>query len=408
MSVRHAVCNAGRHRATRALASFAVAVLIGAAAVPAQAQPKPIRMGFFFDITGGGATAAEAAQFGAELAVREINAAGGIAGRQIETTVADTQTDPTIGVAEIKRLVLQQKVELVLGPLISQVLIAAAPVLNEAKIASIGSTGSELITPQLAPYYFSALVNAEAQAKAMVVQAVDVLKVKSAAILSDDGAQSKSFVASMKKEMAARGLAITGVQEYQYRATDMTPQLLALKRGNPETLLLFTSSGEDAGNALKSLGELGWKVKVTGNYSVATFAKAALDIAGKEAFRDVTGTNYRAFTYCEGGAKPQAFLDFVAKAKAYKPDLAARLSMQFASLLYESTYLLKAAVEANGGKTDGPAVAGWIEDNAGSFKGVLGTLSASKTSHFLIGVDALAAVYPDRVTEGGIQQRAGC
>jgi ABC-type branched-subunit amino acid transport system substrate-binding protein len=389
-------------------AGAALALALGAGAPEAVAQPRPMKIGLFFDVTGGGASAAEAAQFGAELAIRDINAAGGIAGRKLEVVTADTQTDATVGVGEIKRLALQEKVDIVLGPLISQVLIAAAPVLNEAKIASIGSTGSEQITPQLAPYYFSALVNAEAQAKAMTTQAADVLKAKSAAILSDSGAQAKSFVESIKKEMAARNLKVTGVQEYQYRATDMTPQLLALKRGNPDTLLLFTSSGEDAGNAVKSLAELGWKVRVTGNYSVATFAPTAVKIAGKEAFKDVTGTNYRAFTFCPGGERPKAFLDFVAKARAYKPEVAARLSMAFASLLYESAYLMKAAVEASGGKTDGPTVAAWIEENARNYKGMLGKLSASKTSHFLIGVEALATVYPDRLEDGVIQQRYGC
>jgi ABC-type branched-subunit amino acid transport system substrate-binding protein len=326
----------------------------------------------------------------------------------VQYIVADTQTDATIGVGEIKRLALQDKVDLVLGPLISQVLIAAAPVLNDAKIASIGSTGSELITPQLAPYYFSALVNAQAQAKAMVAQSADVLKAKSVAILSDNGAQAKSFVESIKTELATRNLRITGTQEYAYRATDMTPQLLALRRGSPDALLLFTSNGEDAGNALKSLDELGWKVKVTGNYSVGAFAATAVKIADKAAFEGVTGINYRAFTYCQGGEQPKAFLDFLAKAKAFKPAEAARLSMPFASLMYEGLFLMKAAVEANGGKTDGPSVASWIEDNAANYHGVLGTLSASKTSHFLIGVDSLTSVYPDRFGEGGIQQRTGC
>ena len=387
-------------------AALAAALLL--APLAAVAQPKPIKIGFFFDLTGGGATASEAAQFGASLAVSEINAAGGIGGRKVEYVIADTQTDATIGVGEIKRLVLQEKVDIVLGPLISQVLIAAAPVLNEAKIASIGSTGSELITPALAPYYFSALVNAEAQAKAMVAQSIDGLKAKSVAILSDNGAQAKSFVDSIKKELGARNLRITGTQEYAYRATDMTPQLLALRRGNPDTLLLFTSNGEDAGNALKSLDEVGWKVKVTGNYSVAAFAAVAVGVAGKEAFENVTGTNYRAFTYCDGGAKPQAYLDFVAKAKAFKPAEAARLSMPFASLMYEGTYLMKAAIEASGGKTDGPTIAAWIEANAKSYNGVLGALAATKDSHFLIGVDSLTAVHPARFGEGGIQQRLGC
>ena len=390
------------------IAAGAIAIALNFAPAEAWAQNEPIKLGQFVDLTGGGASAAEAAQFGSDVAIQEINAKGGIAGRKVETVVADTQTDATVGVGEMKRLVLQEKVNIIIGPVISQVLLAAAPVLNEAKISSIGGTGSEAITPAVAPYTFSMLINADSQAKVMIGQAADVLKVKSGAILSDSGAQAKSFVESMKREMESRGMKITGVQEYQYRATDMTPQLLALKRGNPETLFLFSSSGEDVGNALKSLSELGWNVKVTGNYTVGAFVEAALKIAGKEAFENVTGTNYRAFTYCEGGEMPKDFLEFVAKAKAYKPDVAGRLSMAFASLFYDAVYLYKAAIEGTGGKTDGPTLAAWIEENAKNFRGINQNLSPSKQSHFLVGVDAMTTVYPHRIKEGGIAQRTKC
>jgi ABC-type branched-subunit amino acid transport system substrate-binding protein len=394
------------------LATVCRVALVAAAALASptvtNAQTGAIKIGEFFDLTGGGASAAEAGQFGTDIAIKEINEKGGINGRKIETVVADTQTDATIGVGEMKRLVLQERVDIVIGPVISQVVLAAAPVVNEGKIVQIGATGSELITPQAVPYYFSMLINAESQAKVMVKQAAEVLQAKSGAILSDSGAQAKSFVESMKKEMDAKGMKITAVQEYQYRATDMTPQLLALKRGNPDTLFLFSSSGEDVGNALKSLAELGWKVKVTGNYTVGAFAPAALKIAGKDGFKDVTGTNYTAFTYCTDADKPKAFLDFVDKAKAFKPDVAARLSMPFASLFYDGVHLVKAAVEGNGGKTDGPSITAWIEDNAGKFKGINTSLNGSKTTHFLVGEQSLAAVYPDRLAEGGIQQRFKC
>ena len=395
-----------QHRMLVHGALFAAAAALAAGAASAQSQP--IKLGAFFDLTGGGASAAEAGQFGTEIAVREINEKGGIAGRKIVTVVADTQTDATVGVGEMKRLVLQEKVDIIMGPVISQVVLASAPITKEGKIAEIGTTGSEAITPEVAPYYFSMLINAESQAKVMVRQASEVLKAKSGAILSDAGAQAKSFVEAMKKEMEAKGMKVTGIQEYQYRATDMTPQLLALRRGSPDTLFLFSSSGEDVGNSLKSLAELGWKVKVTGNYTVGAFAPAALQIAGKEAFKDVTGTNYAAFTFCSDADKPKAYLDFVDKAKAYKPDVAQRLSMPFASLFYDAMYLMKAAIEGSGGKTDGATLAAWIESNAGTFKGINQNLSASKTSHFLVGEQAMTAVLPDKLAEGGIQQRFAC
>ena len=385
--------------------SFIAALAMAAGA--ASAQPAPIKAGQFLDITGGGASAAEAAKLGIDMAVAEINAAGGIAGRKINMITADTQTDPTVALGEAKRLVQQEKVELMFGPVISQVLIAVLPVVNEAKIPQFGATGSEAITPQAAPYYFSVLINAESQAKAMIDQAAKVLNAKSGAIISDSGAQAKSFVEAMKREMEARGMKLTGTQEYQYRATDMTPQLLTLKRGNPDTLFLFASSGEDAGNVLKARDDLGWNPKVTGNYTVATFAEAVIRVAGKEALHDTTGLNYTAFSYCEANALPKPFSDFVTRAKAFDAAKAGRLSLPFAAALYDGVFIIKEGIEGSG-KTDGAAVAGWIEANGAKHTGILGPLGATPASHFLVGPTALSAVYPDRILPGGLQQRFGC
>jgi branched-chain amino acid transport system substrate-binding protein len=393
-----------------ALAMGAAATLLTAPFGSAVAQDKgPAKIGLFLELTGGSAsTTSEASQLGVQLAVSEINTAGGVAGRQLQLVVADTQTDATVGVGEMKRLVLQENVDFVFGPVISQVFMAAAPVINQAEKASIGSTGSLEITPKFAPYYFSTLINAEVQAKKMVSEAVDVRKAQSVAILSDTGAQAKDFVAAVKRELERRGVKLTGTQEYQYRATDMTPQLLALRRGQPNELLFFTSSGEDGGHALKSLEELGWDVHVTGNWSIGAFAEIVERIAGKSALEKVTGANYRGFTYCEGGETPKAYLDLVAKAKQFAPDKAARASMTFVALFYDATYLMKAAVEGTGGKWDGPSIAKWIEQNGSKVKGVTGNYAVSADSHFLYDENAVVTVHPSRRGEANIQQRVSC
>lgn len=385
-------------------------VASGVTAHRAGAEEAPLKIGEFLDFTGGGASAAEAARLGIGMAVEEINKAGGVAGRKLTVVTGDTQTDPTIGVGEAKRLIQEEKVGVLFGPVISQVLMAALPVINQAKIAEMGSTGSEQITPRAGPYYFSLLINAASQAKAMVTQAQDTLHAKSGAIISDSGAQSQSFVQSMKQEMQARGMKLTGVQQYQYRSTDMTPQLLTLKRGSPDVLFLFASSGEDAGNILKSLDDVGWEVKVTGNYTIATFAPAALKIAGADSFHDhdVTGIAYKAFTYCDPQDLPKPFASFVQRAQAYRPEEAKRLSLPFAATLYDGVQLMMQAVAANAGSTDGAVLAKWIEANAKNYRGIISDFSASPSSHFLVGPGALAAVYPDRVRDGGMQQRYGC
>ena len=123
------------------------------------------------------------------------------------------------------------------------------------------------------------------------------MKIQSAAILSDTGAQAKTAVEAIKAELAARNIKLAGVQEYQYRQADMTPQLLALRRGNPDVILLFTSNGEDTGNMVKSQNELGWDVKVVGSFG-ATFSGPALKIAGKDAYKNLVAVNYKGFSYC--------------------------------------------------------------------------------------------------------------
>ncbi|MBK9604947.1 MAG: ABC transporter substrate-binding protein [Betaproteobacteria bacterium] len=390
-----------------AFCSGVVVFGLAAAAAVAQAPRPPIKVGAMIPLTGGGATVGESGQIAVQLAVRNINAAGGIAGRQIQLVIGDYQTEATVGVSEAKRLVFQEKIDLLIGPTYSQVTLAVLPILNEAKIPSANVSGSEKLTPEVGPYAFSMLSNAEAQSKVMVDYAMKGLKVQSAAILSDSGAQAKTAVEALKAELAARNIKLAGVQEYQYRQTDMTPQLLALRRGNPDAILLFTSNGEDTGNMIKSANELGWGVKVVGSFG-ATFSGPALKIAGKDAYKNVVAVNYRGFSYCPSETTPKTFQDFVASVKAFKPEAFDRQPLAYLSLWYDAVYVLKAAVEGTGGKTDGPSVAAWLEANSKSFRGINSGLSASKATHFLVGQDALTVVYPDRQREGGLLERVGC
>lgn len=385
---------------------LAVAVLAASAAF-GQTSRGPLKVGAMIPLTGGGATVGESGQIAVELAAKNINAAGGIGGRQIQLVIADYQTDATAGVSEVKRLVHQEKIELMVGPTYSQVTLAVLPILNEAKIATINVSGSERLTPEVGPYAFSMLANAEAQSKLMVDFAVTSMGIKSAAILTDVGAQAKTAVEAMKAELARRNIKLAGQQEYQYRQTDMTPQLLTLRRGNPDVILLFTSNGEDTGNMVKSQNELGWPIKVVGSFG-ATFSGPALKIAGKDAYKNLIAVNYKGFSYCPKDGPATGFQTWISQVKAHKPAAFDRQPLSYLSLWYDTLYVLKAAVEGTGGKTDGPSIAAWLEQNSRSVKAINTGLTASKQSHFLVGPDALTMVYPDRVRDGGLLERVDC
>ena len=383
-------------------AAAAMALAAAFAASPAHAQSKdPIKVGLLLSFSGAIAESGFDARMGATLAAREINAAGGLLGRQIVLVEADDQSNPTNTVTEARRLVQREKVDAVLGPLSSQLTLAALPITTEARVPQISISGSLAITPQVGPYHFSILPSALSQG--------DVLKAKDVALLTDAGAQAKSASEVIKAGLAEAKIKLTSAEEYTAgQTTDVTPQLLNLKRGNPEALIFFAQSGGDTGLVLKTMQELGWNTRVVGNFSVIAAPPVVTKIAGANAFDTVVGSNYKGFVYCAGDAAgSSAFAKLIEKIKAADSGRP-QSSPTTVSYVYDAMYALKAAVEGSG-SLDGPRVAAWLEANASKVRVTAGPLTASKTNHFLIGADALGMTeHPEKVRGDGLAKRAGC
>jgi branched-chain amino acid transport system substrate-binding protein len=390
-------------------AAVSIATLF--AAFGASSQSDDLRIGVLAPLTGGGAASGLAVQAATSMAAKEINEKGGILGRRIVLVPADNRTDPTATVSEALRLTKREKVSAIVGPTSSQDALATAPVFNEAKVASINTAGSMALTPQANKYGFSTLINADVQGQALVSHVVDVLKLKSAAVLTDAGANSKSLVQAVKAAAAQRGLRITGTDEFEVNASDMTPQLLSLRKGNPDALIASGLTGDDMGHVINGTSEIGWKVKLVGSTTIGMVTSRVAKIATPGALKGdrISGQDYKAFTYCPGDAgTPSPFTDFQKRLKAFTPDAYDKLPVGTAALIYDSVYLLKAAIEATR-STDGEKVAAWIEANASSVATVSGRMSASPSSHFLFGTDAVAQVVDleDRRVDG-LRRRAGC
>ena len=100
----------------QALASASAAVVAGGLAKPAIAAKDPILIGYLPALTGPSSSTGVGINRGIQLAVQEINAAGGIGGRQIELITRDTQSDPTKAVNGAAELTRGQKVERRVGP----------------------------------------------------------------------------------------------------------------------------------------------------------------------------------------------------------------------------------------------------------------------------------------------------
>src|SRR5438128_12205834 len=104
---------------------------------PALAQPEPIRIGYLPALTGPSSSTGIGINRGTELAVKEINAAGGIKGRQLELIVRDTQSDPTKAVNASTELTRRHKVHVMWGPLNSGEALAATPLIARDNVPQI-------------------------------------------------------------------------------------------------------------------------------------------------------------------------------------------------------------------------------------------------------------------------------
>jgi ABC-type branched-subunit amino acid transport system substrate-binding protein len=395
-----------RVRNIAAALSFA---LLGAAVHPAAAQKEPIKLGLLAELTGGGAASGAATNWGVRLAVKEINDRGGILGRPIELVVADNQTDPTISVNEALRLIDQQHVDAMIGLSLTQLALAVIPVTNKEKVPLITTAASTQITPQVGPYHFSMSATAVDWATVMVDYAVDTAKARSAAVLGDNGGFSKDAAAALKRRMAERNLPLSGEAEYAFRTTDMTPQMLNLRRGNPDLVLFSVTSPEDFARILTTLGDINWSVPLVGAISVSVMAAAVVKQVGPAAFGRTTGLGYSGLTYCSNQPVGESeFAKFETRLKAFAPDVYDRIPKGVTLFWYDGVYVLKAAIEG-AGTTQGDKVAAWLENNGSSVHAIVGPLQPSKTSHFLLGPKSLTVVErPYELRADGMQKRAGC
>jgi ABC-type branched-subunit amino acid transport system substrate-binding protein len=389
-----------------AIGTAIVALSTGAALAQDQ---EPFQMGAIVSITGGGAAIGTAASMGWELAVEEINEAGGIMGRPVELTIADSETDPTHAVSEARRLIENVGIGGMVGPVTSQETIPVTTVLTEAGVAQITTAASPTLTPDLAPYHFSNSPTGLNQMIANINYAIDVLGAENIALISDNGGMSQAAAAEIAAYMEELGTPLVEVQEFAFRAEDMTPQIFSMRQSGADAILLINSLVDDTRRFLQNREEIGWYVPVLGSLTLTNYAVGIANDLGEEVFEDVVSVQFSGMTYCEGDPIGEsAFAQYAARATEAYPDIASVGGPSGIAPFYVEPLILAQAIEG-AGTTDGAEVAAWIEANAAEIENMLGTFGADSSNHFLPSADAMVVVRnPFSQREDGLVERIQC
>lgn len=318
-----------------------------------------IKIGAMGPLTGDLSIYGTAVDNGIKLAVEEINAAGGILGKQVECTFLDEKGDSTEAVNAYNRLVQNEKVVAIIGDVTSTPSIAVAQASVQDGIPVVTATGTDASITQAGENVFRVCFTDPYQGEVMASYAVNKLNAKKAAILynaSND--YSIGLTKSFEEEAAKDNLQIVAKESYNKGDVDFKTQLTKIAASGADVLFLpeyyeevaqIIPQAKAAGIEMTMLGADGWdgvKDKVQD--------KAQLEGA----------------LFCCGYSPESTDENLQAFIQKYK-DKYGEEPKGFAAQGYDAMYLLKAAME-KAGSTEKTAVVAALKDI--DFTGVTGKI----------------------------------
>ncbi|MCS6882860.1 MAG: ABC transporter substrate-binding protein [Oscillochloridaceae bacterium] len=234
------------------------------AASPAAAA-EAIKIGALYGITGGMSSIDAPGLNGMKLAVKEINAAGGVLGRQIELIAVDGKTDQTTTTNAASELINVHKVVAIGGLNDSTFALAAGPIAQQAGIPFV-TAGATLPTlpEQIGDFFFMAPFGDDAQAFAIADYAIDDLKAKTAYMLVDQAYDfTTALAAFFKQRFTEKGGQIVLEDIYRSGDTDFSAQIAKVQALNPPPDVLFISAiPNEAGITTRQFREAGLQMPI--------------------------------------------------------------------------------------------------------------------------------------------------
>ena len=242
-----------------------------AAALPLAHAQEPIKIGLVTALSGQSARAGEAITRGLQVAIDELNAAGGVLGRKFELVRRDDEATPAKGVLAARELVFKEKVAVLFGGLDTPVSMAIVPIMNEAKVPYMGpwAAGTAITRNGANPnFVFRVSAVDEIVDKAILQYAQKNFNAKKPGLILVNNPWGESNEAGLKAAMAAKGITPAGIEKFEGNDVDVVPQLTRLKAAGADSLFLVGNVGPSA-QVVKSLDRMGWKVPVVSHWGPA-------------------------------------------------------------------------------------------------------------------------------------------
>jgi len=326
----------------RLLAIILVCALIAGVGVGCKkAEVKPteqvVNLGGIEPMTGGSATFGVHATQGVNMAIEEFNAAGGATVDGVKTTInfvnEDDTASPEVGASAAQKLINQDKVIGIIGPVMSKVALAVAPIAQAAGVPDICPTATNEKVTLVGDYIFRACFIDSFQGTVMANYVWNTLKVKTAAVLYDNGNDyNKGLAEYFKAGFEKNGGKVVAFEAFtdEDKTVDYKAQLTKIKAAKPEFLYLPNYYASSA-LQLKQAREMGLNVPAGGGDG---WDSPDLVKIGGAAVEGGVFSNH--FSKDDPSPKVQAFVSAATAKNGEAPDAYVALSYDAAGLFLDA------------------------------------------------------------------------
>ncbi len=308
----------------------------------ALAQTQPIRIGVVTPLSGTYAGIGQQVKWGLDLAARQINAAGGVAGRPLELIYEDEEANPSVAVQKAEKLFQVNKVDFLTGTVNSGSTLAVGQLAerNNRLIATTVSFADSITGDKCSPNVFRVNARAGMQSAALADWLASTRPNANVFYLGPDYEMGRSTVAAFKSAAEAKGAKSVGEVFAPLDNKDYSPFFGQMRSARPA--VIYTSvAGNDTVRLFSQMVEFGISRNVQVVGASGTVTSQNLPAIGKAADGFVTGVGYA--TSIDSDDNRKFVVDFEAANKG-APDL-------YGADSYGVLFFYKAAVE-KAGSTD--------------------------------------------------------
>ena len=323
-------------------ASLPLALALAGLAGSVLAQTQPIRIGVVTPLSGTYAGIGQQVKWGLDLAARQINAAGGVAGRPLELIYEDEEANPAVAVQKAEKLFQVNKVDFLTGTVNSGSTLAVGQLAerNGRLIATTVSFADSITGDKCSPNVFRVNARAGMQSAALADWLSSTRPNANVFYLGPDYEMGRSTVAAFKTAAEAKGAKSVGEVFAPLDNKDYSPFFGQMRSARPA--VIYTSvAGNDTVRLFSQMAEFGISRNVQVVGASGTVTSQNLPAIGKAADGFVTGVGYA--TSIDSPENRKFVADFEAANKA-APDL-------YGADSYGVLFFYKAAVE-KAGSTD--------------------------------------------------------